>query len=97
MSRGLRKDPKLNILLRTSFPDQNPYEVIGITKDVGPPMMQYVVLTIQSLQDLNESDFQETSPIFPLDLKNVSKNEQVRLVLVGESNKPKDENISTTF
>ena len=77
-------------MLRTSFPDENPYKAIGLVTDIGPPAMDFGIPSIEHLQNLTAKDFEEESLVYPLDLQSVTKAEDVRLILVGDSQKPSD-------
>ena len=77
-----------NIVLRRSFPDENPYMAIGLVTDAGPPDQTSTIPSMETLRNLTEENFSSESLVYPLDLKDVSRREDVRVVLVGESQKP---------
>ena len=84
----LSQDPQFNIVLRRSFPDENPYIAIGLVRDAGPPDQISTIPTMETLRNLTREDFSSESLVYPLDLKDISRREDVRVVLVGETQKP---------
>ena len=77
-----------NIVLRRSFPDENPYIAIGLVTDAGPPEQTSTIPSMETLRKLTAENFSSESLVYPLDLKHVSRRDDVRVVLVGESQKP---------
>ena len=61
---------------------------IGLVTDTGPQEQTSTIPSMETLRNLTAENFSSESLVYPLDLKDVSRREHVRVVLVGESQKP---------